>query len=66
MGRKPANFFETQYAEKFSFYKKQHVLDLFYNTIFQTGHPLVKKWSLHQTKNYYLEKCHYKMRWPQI
>ena len=42
MGKKPANFFETQYVGKFAFYKKQHELGLFYNTSFQKGHPLVE------------------------
>ena len=40
MGKTPANFFEIQYDEKFAFYRTQHVLDLFYNTSFQTAHPL--------------------------
>ena len=55
MGKKPANFFETQYAGRFASYKRQHVLDLFYNAIFQTAHHLVEMWSLHQTKNFCLE-----------
>ena len=37
MGKKLANFFDIQCVGKFSFYKKQHVLDLFYNTSFQKG-----------------------------
>ena len=55
MGKKPASFFETLHTEKFLFYKKQHVLGLFYNTNFQKIHPLVEMKSLHQTKNYYPE-----------
>ena len=42
MEKKPASFFQTQYTEKFLFYKKQHVLDLSYNTSFQKGHPLAE------------------------
>ena len=42
MGKKPASFFETQYTEMFLFYKKQHELDLFYNTSFQKAHPLAE------------------------
>ena len=55
MEKKLANFFDIQCVGKISFYKKQHVLDLFYNTNFQIVHPSVKTKSLHQTKNYYLE-----------
>ena len=43
MGKKPANFFETQYVGKFAFYKKQHVLHLFCNASFQIAHPLAEK-----------------------
>ena len=34
MGKKLANFFDIQCVGKFSFYKKQHVLDLFCNANF--------------------------------
>ena len=42
MGKKPASFSEIQYAEMFSYYKKQHGLDLFCNTNFQIGHHLAE------------------------
>ena len=54
MEKIPANFFEIQYVETFSFYRIQHALDLSYNTSFQIDYPLAEMWSLHQTKNYHL------------
>ena len=55
MGKQPSNLSDTQYVEKSALDKKQHVLDLFYNTNFQTVHLLVEMKSLYQTKNYDLD-----------